>query len=194
MYIFTHSSHGEIKTVACNSVTLAKWPSFQSGLLNVVHVYIQFVTCFGIGGCINHCSFSLRPSVCLSVTHILLPLLIVVILRNCRCQMTQKNAKEHKILQDHHSCFWPRNVFKRGISYENASPSVHPSVRLSGHSRVTSKQFKISKYACLYVYEAKFHNPELKCLFRTNALTRGTPPVDSENLTNIPRYLGNNVR
>jgi len=39
--------------------------------------------------------------------------------------------------------FWPRNVVKRGICYQNVCPSVCLS-----HSWITSKRFKISKYIC----------------------------------------------
>jgi len=44
--------------------------------------------------------------------------------------------------------FWPRNVVKRGICYENVYPSVRPSVCLS-HSWVTTKRFKISNMLCI---------------------------------------------
>jgi len=40
---------------------------------------------------------------------------------------------------------------------------------------------------------AKICTPEFTDSPRTSALTRGTP-VDSENLTNTPRYLGNRAR
>ena len=101
-------------------------------------------------------------------------------------------------------CKFSRTV-KRGICYE--CPSILTSVRLSfcpsvclSHSWVTPKGFKISKYAlqytierCLKFLEAKFCNPEFTDSRQTSGLERGTP-VDSENLTNTPRYFRKSAR
>jgi len=71
-------------------------------------------------------------------------------------------------VQHHFASFWPRNVVKCGICYENVCTSVSRSVYLT-LSWVTSKWFNISKYVLHNITErmndvysflrAKFRNP-----------------------------------
>jgi len=97
------------------------------------------------------------------------------------------------------SYFWPCNIVKCGICYENVCPSVCVS-----HLQVIPKKFKVLKVLkcalhyniqwCFWFLEAKFCNPEFRGSLWTSPFKRGTPPVDSENLTNPPQCLGNGAR
>jgi len=69
------------------------------------------------------------------------------------------------------------------------------------HSWVTSKRFKISKYAlhdtierCLQFLKAKFHNPEFRSLPRTSALKTGTHSLSIAKILPIFHYISETVR